>query len=154
MRTGDDPHGGLTFLVLRKDDPGVKVERALKKTGWCSSDTAELFFDDVRVPVSRRVSSEGAAFILLMRNFQTERLALAAYGVATAEIACEEAIAWAKERKVFGKSLNRFSGLASSTRGYGYKNHRSEVFDVSSCKSNGGGTRGHRRGFDGEECRL
>ena len=108
VRTGDDPHGGLTFLVLRKDDPGVKVERALKKTGWCSSDTAELFFDDVRVPVSRRVSSEGAAFILLMRNFQTERLALAAYGVATAEIACEEAIAWAKERKVFGKSLNRF----------------------------------------------
>ncbi|MEC8049770.1 MAG: acyl-CoA dehydrogenase family protein [Myxococcota bacterium] len=108
VRTGEDPHGGLTFLVLRKDDPGVKVERALKKTGWCSSDTAELFFDDVRVPVSRRVSSEGAAFILLMRNFQTERLALAAYGVATAEIACEEAIAWAKERKVFGKSLNRF----------------------------------------------
>ena len=51
-----------------------------------------------------------------MRNFQTERLALAAYGVATAEIACEEAIAWAKERKVFGKSLNRFfrSGVIAS----------------------------------------
>jgi len=108
VRTGDDPHGGLSFLVIENDMPGVRVSRALKKTGWCASDTAELAFDAVRVPVANRVGPEGSAFITLMRNFVNERLALAAYGAATAEIALEEALAWVRQRKAFGRTIASF----------------------------------------------
>lgn len=108
VRTSDDPHGGLTFLVIEKSMPGVHVSRALKKTGWWASDTAELHFDDVRVPVTHRVGDEGSGFFTLMRNFQTERLALAAYGVATADIAFQECQRWVHEREVFGRSLGRY----------------------------------------------
>jgi len=108
VRTGDDPHGGLSFLVITKDMPGVRVSRALKKTGWCASDTAELAFDGVRVPVANRIGPEGSGFVTLMRNFVNERLALAAYGAATAEIALEEALAWTRQRKAFGRPIAGF----------------------------------------------
>jgi len=107
-RTGDDPHGGLTFFVLTRDMPGVTVSRSLAKTGWWASDTAELAFDEVRVPASHRVGPEGGGFVTLMKNFQTERLALAAYGVATAEIALEESLRYARDREAFGRPIARF----------------------------------------------
>ncbi|MBK7971786.1 MAG: acyl-CoA dehydrogenase family protein [Deltaproteobacteria bacterium] len=108
VRTGEDVHGGLTFLVIEKDMPGVRVSRALKKTGWWASDTAELSFEDVRVPIANRCGEEGSGFVTLMRNFQTERLGLAAYGSATAEIAFEEARRYVKERRAFGKPISAF----------------------------------------------
>ena len=108
VRTGDDPHGGLSFIVIEADREGVSVSRALKKTGWRASDTAELAFDQVRVPVANRLGPEGAAFVTLMRNFQTERLALAAYGVATAAIALEESLRYVREREAFGRKLVGF----------------------------------------------
>ncbi|MEZ4460691.1 MAG: acyl-CoA dehydrogenase family protein [bacterium] len=108
VRTDDDPHGGLTFLVIDKTLPGVSVSRALKKTGWWASDTAELAFEDVRVPAANLVGAEGGGFFTLMRNFQNERLALAAYGVATAELALAECRAWIEERKAFGRPLSKF----------------------------------------------
>jgi acyl-CoA dehydrogenase len=107
-RTSDDPHQGLTFFVVEKTMPGVSVSRSLKKTGWCASDTAELAFDDVAVPVENRLGEEGSGFVTLMRNFQNERLALAAMGCATAQIALEEAIKYAKERTAFGKTIAKF----------------------------------------------
>ncbi|MBL8788710.1 MAG: acyl-CoA dehydrogenase family protein, partial [Deltaproteobacteria bacterium] len=108
VRTGDDPHGGLSFLVLTRDMPGVVVSRALHKTGWWASDTAELSFDAVRVPVSHRIGPEGAGFVTLMRNFVTERLALAAYGAATAELALQESLRYVREREAFGRKLAGF----------------------------------------------
>jgi acyl-CoA dehydrogenase len=108
VRTGPDPHGGLSFIVIERDRPGVAVSRALKKTGWWASDTAELAFDEVRVPIDNRVGPEGSAFITLMRNFQTERLALAAYGAVTARMAFEEARRYTKERKAFGRPIAGF----------------------------------------------
>lgn len=108
VRTGDDPHGGLSFMVLTPDMPGVSVSRSLKKTGWWASDTAELAFDEVRVPVSHRIGPEGGGFATLMRNFQTERLALAAYGAATAEFALEEALRYTRERRAFGRPISKF----------------------------------------------
>ncbi len=107
-RTGDDPHGGLTFFVLTPDMNGVSVSRSLRKTGWCASDTAELAFDNVRVPATHRVGAEGSGFVTLMRNFQTERLALAAYGVATAELALEESLRYVRERSAFGRPIAKF----------------------------------------------
>jgi len=107
-RTGPDPHGGLSFFVITPTMPGVTVSRALSKTGWCASDTAELRFDAVRVPVANRVGPEGSAFLTLMRNFVAERLALAANGAATAEIALEESARYARERHAFGRPIAGF----------------------------------------------
>lgn len=108
VRTDDDPHGGLSFLVIEKDRDGVSVSRALKKTGWLASDTAELAFEDVRVPVGNLVGEENTGFVTLMRNFQTERLALAAYGVATADVAFEETKRFVMEREAFGRPIGKF----------------------------------------------
>ncbi len=107
-RTGPDKHAGLTFFVVEKGMPGFTVSRALKKTGWRASDTAELSFDGVRVPEGNRIGDEGSGFVALMKNFQHERLALAFYGHATAAIALEDALAYARERQAFGRPLVGF----------------------------------------------
>lgn len=107
-RTGPDKHGGLSFFVVEKGMPGFSVSRALKKTGWWASDTAELAFDSVRVPEENRIGDEGSGFVALMRNFQHERLALAFYGHATAALVLEDALAYARERQAFGRPLVGF----------------------------------------------
>ena len=107
-RTGEDAHGGLTFIVIEREMPGVSVSRSLRKTGWRASDTAELAFDNVRVPKRNIVGEVGGGFFTVMRNFQTERLALAGYGYATAELALQESILYARERKAFGKPIMGF----------------------------------------------
>ncbi|MBI2519663.1 MAG: acyl-CoA dehydrogenase family protein [Bdellovibrio sp.] len=108
VRTSDDPHAGLSFLMIEKNMPGVAVSRSLKKTGWWASDTAELSFNNVQVPIQNLVGKEGTGFQTVMLNFQMERLALAAYGCATAQIALEESERYARERKAFGKPLSGF----------------------------------------------
>lgn len=107
-RTGPDKHGGLSFFVVEKGMPGFSVSRALRKTGWWASDTAELAFDSVRVPEENRIGDEGSGFVALMRNFQHERLALAFYGHATAALVLEDALAYARERQAFGRPLVGF----------------------------------------------
>ncbi len=107
-RTGDDPHGGLTFFAVERGMPGFTVSRALKKTGWRASDTGELSFQGVRVPAANRLGAEGSGFVTLMKNFQNERLGLAIQGYAIAEICLEEAIRYAKTREVFGRTLNKY----------------------------------------------
>ncbi|MEZ4225531.1 MAG: acyl-CoA dehydrogenase family protein [Polyangiaceae bacterium] len=107
-RTSDDKHEGTTFFVVERGMRGFSVSRALKKTGWCASDTAELAFDEVRVPEANRLGEEGSGFVTLMQNFQNERLALAFYGHATAAIAYEDAMAYARERQAFGRPLSGF----------------------------------------------
>ncbi len=107
-RTSDDPHGGLTFFVVETATEGFSVGRRLKKTGWRASDTAELFYDEVRVPVTHRLGPEGSGFQAVMQGFQQERIALAAFGHASAEIALNEAMAYARERKAFGRPLTGF----------------------------------------------
>jgi acyl-CoA dehydrogenase len=108
VRTGEDPHGGLSFLVIEADRDGVSRSEPLKKHGWWASDTAEIGFDDVHVPAENLVGQQGGGFFTLMQNFQNERLALAAYGVATAEIALEEALDYTKERTAFGRPIVGF----------------------------------------------
>ena len=107
-RTGDDPHGGLTFFVVERDTPGFAVSKSLKKMGWRASDTAELAFDECAVPAENRLGSEGSGFIALMHNFQMERLSLAIYGHATAQQALTEAERYAREREAFGRPILGF----------------------------------------------
>jgi acyl-CoA dehydrogenase len=107
-RTSDDPHQGLTFFVVERGMPGFGVSRALKKTGWWASDTAELHFEQVRVPLENRLGPEGTGFFALMRNFESERLMLAVNGCAIATVALEHALEYAKEREAFGRKLVGF----------------------------------------------
>lgn len=107
-RTGDDGHAGLTFFIVERGMPGFSASRSLKKTGWRASDTAELRFEGVRVPVAHRLGPEGSAFPQLMQQFGGERLALAFYGHATAEVALADALDWAAQRQAFGRPIGRF----------------------------------------------
>ncbi|MBX3472086.1 MAG: acyl-CoA dehydrogenase family protein [Planctomycetes bacterium] len=110
-RTGPDPHGGLTFFAVERPTDGLTVSRALKKTGWRASDTAELRFEDVRVPVEARLGDEGSGFVCLMKTFQHERLYLAAQGYAIAEVCLEEAVAYARQREAFGRPIARMQAI-------------------------------------------
>lgn len=104
-RTGPDPHGGLSFFLVPGDAAGLTVSRAIKKTGWRASDTAELSLEGVRVPASSRLGEEGSGFLCLMKTFLRERMYLAAIGVATAELCYEDAAAYVKEREAFGRPI-------------------------------------------------
>jgi acyl-CoA dehydrogenase len=108
VRTGGPGHGGISILVIEKGTPGFGVSKKLKKTGWWASDTAELVFEECRVPVANRVGPENGAFAMIMSNFAYERLALAGQCVAIAELAYRESRAYAKERMAFGKPLTGF----------------------------------------------
>ncbi|MGP6433213.1 acyl-CoA dehydrogenase family protein [Pseudomonas paraglycinae] len=108
VRTGAPGFGGISLLLIEKDTPGFTVGRQLKKMGWWASDTAELFFDDCRVPVGNLIGAENMGFACIMGNFQSERLALALMANMTAQLALEESLKWAKERQAFGKPIGKF----------------------------------------------
>jgi acyl-CoA dehydrogenase len=108
VRTGPKGHGGISLLVIERDRPGFSVGRKLKKTGWWASDTAELSFDECRVPVANLIGEENAGFMAIMLNFSSERLFLAGQCVAIAQLAYRESMAYAKERRAFGKTLSGF----------------------------------------------
>lgn len=108
VRTGGDGFGGISLLLVEKGTPGFSVGRNLKKMGWWASDTAELFFDDCRVPVSNLIGAENMGFYAIMSNFQAERLSLAIMANMTSQIALEECLSYVKERVAFGKSISKF----------------------------------------------
>ncbi len=108
VRTGDEAHGGVSILVIERATPGFCVSKKLHKTGWWASDTAELHFDNCRVPAANLIGAENAGFSILMANFANERILLASQCVAIAELAHREALAYAHERRVFGKPLTGF----------------------------------------------
>lgn len=108
VRTGAPGFGGISLLLIEKGTPGFSVGRQLKKMGWWASDTAELFFDDCRVPVGNLIGAENMGFACIMGNFQSERLALALIANMTAQLALEESLKWAREREAFGKPIGKF----------------------------------------------
>jgi acyl-CoA dehydrogenase len=105
VRTSGPGHGGISLLVIDKGLPGFTVSPPLDKMGWRASDTAELAFQDVRVPVSNLVGEEGQGFLYVMENFQSERLALAVHAYATAQRCLDLTLAWVKDRETFGRPL-------------------------------------------------
>ena len=104
VRTGGDGAGGVSLLLIEGDTPGLSRTK-LKKMGWWASDTATLFFDDCRVPAENLIGEEGQGFKLIMHNFNSERMGMAASCIGFARVCVEDAIAYAKERKTFGKPL-------------------------------------------------
>ncbi|MBL7500631.1 acyl-CoA dehydrogenase family protein [Frankia sp. CNm7] len=108
VRTGEDPHRGLSLLVVEADTPGFGRGRNLEKIGLHAQDTSELFFDDLRVPVTNLLGEEGSGFAGLMRNLPQERLTIAAGAVAAAEGVLERTVAYVTGRKAFGKPVSSF----------------------------------------------
>ncbi|MFG6206598.1 acyl-CoA dehydrogenase family protein [Pseudomonas retamae] len=108
VRTGAPGFGGISLLLIEKGTPGFTVGRSLKKMGWWASDTAELFFDDCRVPLGNLIGAENMGFACIMGNFQSERLALALMANMTSQLALEQSLKWAREREAFGKPIGKF----------------------------------------------
>ncbi|MCP3990222.1 MAG: acyl-CoA dehydrogenase [Actinomycetia bacterium] len=104
VRTGPEGAGGISLLLIEGDRPGVDRTK-LDKMGWLASDTATLYFDDVRVPASNLITEENAGFAAIMNNFNAERLDLAVQSTAFARVCFDEALAWARERETFNKRL-------------------------------------------------
>ena len=96
--------GGVSLLLVEGDTPGL-TRTPLAKTGWWASDTAQLHFDGCRVPAAQLIGDEGAGFKAIMRNFNHERLMMAAMSVVYAQVCTEEALAWARQRRAFGAAL-------------------------------------------------
>ena len=104
VRTGGPGAGGVSLLLIERGMPGF-TQQPLKKMGWWASDTAQLFFDDVKVPVENLIGEENKGFRYVMLNFNSERLGMAAGCTAMSRVCLEESISWARERKVFGGRL-------------------------------------------------
>jgi acyl-CoA dehydrogenase len=106
-----DPAGGkhgFSLLAVERGMESFERGRKLEKVGRSAQDTAELFFDDVRVPVENRIGEEGQGFPYLMRNLPRERLSMAVSAVASAEHALEITLAYVKERRAFGQPIGSF----------------------------------------------
>jgi acyl-CoA dehydrogenase len=104
VRTGEPGMGGLSVLVIEAAMPGF-TRSPMKKMGWRCSDTATLYFDNVRVPVANRIGAENAGFMAIMLNFNNERIMISAQALCSAQVCYDEAVAYARERQTFGKPL-------------------------------------------------
>jgi acyl-CoA dehydrogenase len=110
-KTNTDPemaHQGLSLFLVPADTPGFKRGNKLRKMGMATQDTAELFFEDCRVPASAMLGPEGSGFMALMHQLQQERLVVAIAAQAGVEQVLADTIAYCKERKAFGRPIAKF----------------------------------------------
>jgi acyl-CoA dehydrogenase len=102
---GGRPSQSVSIILVEKGTPGFRVSRALDKHGWRSSDTAELVFEDCRVPAENILGEEGRGFYSIMKTFQNERTMIAAMATGEAEAALEITLDWVRDRQAFGAPL-------------------------------------------------
>ncbi len=103
-KTGSARHD-MSMFIVEKGTPGFSVGRALKKSGWLSSDTAELVLDNVRIPAENLLGEEGKGFYSVMKNFQTERIALGAMAIGHCTRALELTLDYVRQRQAFQATL-------------------------------------------------
>ena len=106
-KTGGQPGRNrmVSMFIVEKGTPGFTVARPLKKTGWWSSDTAELVFENCRIPAGNLLGEENKGFYALMKNLQNERIVLGAQSMGEASRAIELALEWVTQRNAFGSAL-------------------------------------------------
>ncbi len=108
VRTGEEKARGITCLVVDKDTPGLSFGAPEKKLGWNASPTAQLIFEDARVPVANRVGAEGDGFRFAMAGLDGGRINIGACSLGGAQRCLDEAIAYAKDRQQFGQPIADF----------------------------------------------
>jgi len=108
VRTGEDGAKGISCLVIEKDMPGVSFGAPEKKLGWHSQPTAQVNFDEVRVPQANRLGGEGEGFRIAMMGLDGGRLNIGACSLGGAQRCLDEAVAYTKERKQFGHAIADF----------------------------------------------
>jgi acyl-CoA dehydrogenase len=106
MKTGEPGRNHqMSMFIVEKGAPGFRVARPLDKQGWLSSDTAELVFEDCRIPAANLLGEEHRGFQSLVKNLQNERIVLGAQAMGEAAKAIEITLDWVKQRKAFGATL-------------------------------------------------
>ena len=101
-------HRGISMLVIEGDTPGVSRGKQLEKIGLHGQDTAEIFYDNVRVPVANLIGEEGKGFSYMIESLPSERLSIAVFALASARAALEWTLDYVKERKVFDKPIGSY----------------------------------------------
>lgn len=104
----ENPHQAIDLYLVEAGTPGFEKGSNIKKVGWHSQDTAELFFSDCRVPAANRLGQKGAGFKMLMEELQQERLVCAIMAVAAAERMVDITVKYCKERTAFGQPISKF----------------------------------------------
>ncbi|MGA2782578.1 MAG: acyl-CoA dehydrogenase family protein [Smithella sp.] len=104
----NDPHSAVDLFLVDATTPGFEKGKQIKKIGWHSQDTAEMYFTDCRIPKENRMGEKGTGFLKLMQKLQQERLVCAIGAVASAEVMVAMTIQYCKERTAFGKPLSKF----------------------------------------------
>jgi alkylation response protein AidB-like acyl-CoA dehydrogenase len=107
-RTSEDKHAGLSLFVIERGMEGFKRGKQIEKLGQHASDTAELFFNDVRVPAENLLGEEGSGFFQLVARLVPERLTLAVSSMAGCELALDITLDYVKQRKAFGRPIGSF----------------------------------------------
>lgn len=108
VRTGAEGPKGISCLVVDKDTPGVSFGAPERKLGWNASPTAQVIFDNARVPVANRVGAEGDGFRFAMAGLDGGRLNIGACSLGGAQRCLDEAVAYVKDRRQFGKAVAEF----------------------------------------------
>jgi butyryl-CoA dehydrogenase len=111
FRTGPDRHNGLTAFIIESSSPGFKVTRVEEKMGLNCSLTAQLFFDNCRIPKENMLGEEGQGFKIAMQTLNGGRVNIAAQSLGVAKGAFREAFAYAQTREQFGKKLSDFQAI-------------------------------------------
>jgi len=96
---------GISIFIVEKGTPGFRVGRSLKKSGWLCSDTAELVFENCRIPAANLLGGENKGFYQIMRNFQNERMVIGAQAMGEAARAIEMTVDYVRDRRAFGATL-------------------------------------------------
>jgi alkylation response protein AidB-like acyl-CoA dehydrogenase len=104
----DEQHRGISLIVVERGMEGYTRGRNLEKIGWHAQDTAELFFEDVRVPLENRLGEEGMGFMYLVNQLPQERLIIAVGALAAAEVALDWTIDYCNQRTAFGRPIGKF----------------------------------------------
>jgi acyl-CoA dehydrogenase len=104
----ENPYQAIDLYLVEEGTPGFEKGKKIKKVGWHSQDTAELFFSDCRIPKANRLGQKGGGFMMLMQKLQQERLMCCIIAVAAAERMLEMTIQYCKERSAFGRPISKF----------------------------------------------
>jgi|TARA_B000000475_G_scaffold271683_1_gene270136 hypothetical protein len=111
VRTGDKSAAGISTLMIEKDSPGISFGAQEKKMGWNSQPTAQVIFEDCRVPIKNLLGNEGDGFKIAMKGLDGGRLNIAACSLGTAQSAFERSVEYVGDREQFGKKIQDFQSI-------------------------------------------